>query len=692
MSHPSQVTKNASWPTFEPIGILAAGMLSFIGWTLYIGRDLNWDFLNYHLYLGLNAAGQRLATDFFPASSSSYLTPYAYWPLATMVAAGWPAMAVGSVMAGIHSLAVIATWYVAKQLFPDESRKALLCRSAATMLGVISPLVLTEVGSSFIDITSAIPGVFGIALFLKALGSERHRALFFVMAGVGFGLAAALKLTNAPFVLSAFLSLAVLCLFRPELNWRVLIVFGGAEAAGFAVGYGIWGFLLWREFGNPFFPLFNSLFQSSGSPASGGELPQQLLAPSMWERMWNIRSALHQRFLPINLWDWLLRPLYMVDPVANVYAEVRSPDARFLALFCLAPFALWKLHGRLRSNNLVALLIIFLFGWILWMATSGNGRYGMPLLLVAGPALVGCASVCWPRQSLAGLLAMSIFVCVQAALMWGGTKFRYDEVPWQGQWISAELPPDITDRPITFVTFDLRSVSWLSAFVHPKSRFANPVGLSAIPTAGPGSDRLSRLLAESAEIVVVFRYEFVETKTGTPFPPSPAPKDASVRQNGLLVDFDSCETGKLSDTGNIGTAVFVRNGERIERKGVRGFFFCRALYRPELRNRVPLIPAYETVFNLIEDACPRLFPPRSTTICEASSCRRSYSSTDAEVTINGDGEINSRHYSAFDDPFLGTVDKLTKDPSKIFCHNDLGRYVPWSPGANMFSRPPPAKQ
>lgn len=692
MPQTSRATRGASWSALEPISVFLVGMLGFIGWSLYIGRDLNWDFLNYHLYLGLNAGGDRLATDFFPASSSSYLTPYAYWPLARMIAAQWPAMMVGATMAAIHSLSFIATWYVAKQLFPDESRKALLCRVSAAILGVVSSLVLTEVGSSFIDITSAIPAVVGIALLVKAVGTERNQTMPLVIAGMCFGLATTLKLTNGPFAVAAFMSLAILCMLRPSVAWRALVIFGGAEVAGFIMSYCVWGFQLWREFGNPFFPLFNSIFLATGSTASVGDLQQQISTPDVWERLWNIRSALHQRFLPIGLWDWLLRPLYMVDPVANVYAEVRAPDARFLALFCLAPFAAWKLRGHFQTSGLAALMVIFLTGWILWMATSGNGRYLMPLLLVVGPALVGCASVCWPRQSLVGLIVMSIFVLVQGALMWEGAKFRYDPVPWQEKWISAELPSDIVDRPITFVTFDLRSVSWLSMFVHPQSRFANPVGLSAIPAAGPGSDRLTRLLTQSGEIVVVFRFDFIEAKTGKPFPPSPAYKDSMVRQNGLHVDFDSCKTGKLTEAGNVGTAVFVINGERIERKGIRGFFFCRALYKPELRSRIPLNPAYETVFNLIEAACPRLFPPRGTTICNANSCRRSYASTDAELTINEEREVNSRHYAAFDDPFLGTVDELTKYPSKISCHNDLGRYVPWAPGANMFSRPVPPRQ
>src|SRR5512132_1105343 len=103
---------------WEPIVVLVLGALGFVGWTLLSGPDINWDFLNYHLYAGLNAGGGRLDKDFAPAAGMSYFVPYGHWPIATMIAAKWPAMAVGSVMAVLHSLAVAATWFLAKQLFP----------------------------------------------------------------------------------------------------------------------------------------------------------------------------------------------------------------------------------------------------------------------------------------------------------------------------------------------------------------------------------------------------------------------------------------------------------------------------------------------------------------------------------------------------------------------------------------------
>ena len=183
MPRANRISDPSSRVALEPIAIFALGMLSFIGWTLFAGADINWDFLNYHLYLGLNVGGDRLAKDFFPAGSSSYLAPYAYWPIAAMIAVKWPAMVVGSVMAAIHSLAVVATWYLAKQLFPDNSRKALTLRVVSTVLGVVCPLVLTEVGTSFIDITSAIPVVLGIALLLRAINSGSSRTQAFIVSG-----------------------------------------------------------------------------------------------------------------------------------------------------------------------------------------------------------------------------------------------------------------------------------------------------------------------------------------------------------------------------------------------------------------------------------------------------------------------------------------------------------------------------
>jgi hypothetical protein len=215
-----------------------AGLLGCIGWAIHIGPDANWDFLNYHLYLGLHANGDRLGKDYFPAGGAGYLAPYAYWPLAQMIAAKWPGVLVGSIMGGIHSLAVIATWYLSLQLFPQRSRKETVLRLSATAIGVICPIVLIEVGSSFIDLSTAVPVVLGVAWLLRALRIDQSRLLFVALAGLSLGLASALKLTNALYAGTAVIALAITWIYRSDVNWRMLIAICAAEGAGFANGYG----------------------------------------------------------------------------------------------------------------------------------------------------------------------------------------------------------------------------------------------------------------------------------------------------------------------------------------------------------------------------------------------------------------------------------------------------------------------
>ena len=77
----------AKWRAFA----FAASLLFVLGWTVVQGKDLHWDALNYHLYLGFSALNDRFAQDFFAAGAPSYLNPYAYVPLYLMVKAGLPA-------------------------------------------------------------------------------------------------------------------------------------------------------------------------------------------------------------------------------------------------------------------------------------------------------------------------------------------------------------------------------------------------------------------------------------------------------------------------------------------------------------------------------------------------------------------------------------------------------------------------
>ncbi|MBK8742729.1 MAG: hypothetical protein IPM02_26035 [Betaproteobacteria bacterium] len=277
---------------------------------------------------------------------------------------------------------------------------------------------------------------------------------------------------------------------------------------------------------------------------------------------------------------------YAADPVFNVYTETRAPDARFLALFCLAPFALWReLRLGLRSN-LVVLLFVVAVGWTLWMGASGNGRYMMILILAAGPALVACANACWPRRSLTALVAITAFACIQGTLLVLGSDFRTAGTAWHQQWISDGFPPEVTQRPVTFVSFIQPSMSWLSAFVHPESRFVGLPGKFSGTAAEP--NRTARILRNSKTIIAVFGFRLIDKETGQPLPAAPAGWRLDAEQNGLSVEFDSCTTGKLHEApaGMENFVLETSGGGRFESFGVRGILlFAAQRSSPDCENR-----------------------------------------------------------------------------------------------------------
>jgi len=313
----------------------------------------------------------------------------------------------------------------------------------------------------------------------------------------------------------------------------------------------------------------------------------------------------------------------------------------------------------------------------------------MPWALVVGPALAGCARMCWPQLKLPALAAISVFVFVQAALLWEGAQLRWAGSAWQQEYVSAVLPPEVTQRPVTFVAMDGQSASWLSAFAHPGSRFANPGGPSLRAAPGKSSDRFGSILGQSSDIVAVIRFNYVESETRKPFPSTPGNQEIASTLMGLQVDPSSCVTGRLVEEQPERTAEFVRAGVKVQLTGLQGFFFCPATYAPGINRAPPLDPLREAALNKIEEMCPRQYPPGSShTYCANKMCKRIYSASDTELAITPDGAVTARHYGAVQQPFLGNVSELSRDASNVQCHESLGQYAPWSPGANLLSTPP----
>ncbi|MGH8692439.1 MAG: glycosyltransferase family 39 protein, partial [Burkholderiales bacterium] len=246
--------RTSPWLVFGlPAAICAA-------WTVYAGKDVNWDLLNYHYYVPFQLLAGRLEQDFFAASAQSYLNPVGYLPFYLMVANGWHSVVVSIVLAAVHSLSIGLLYLIARRLFahlpPGEQTEFSVL---ATALGAATGVYWMTVGGTFLDPLLVPPMLAALLLLLRGDQQAGRRA---ALAGALFGAAAALKYSNAVYALAALpLALAMPGLAgASRLRACLAYVLGAALAVGVLAGP--WFALLLREFGNPVFPLLNAWFRS----------------------------------------------------------------------------------------------------------------------------------------------------------------------------------------------------------------------------------------------------------------------------------------------------------------------------------------------------------------------------------------------------------------------------------------------
>src|SRR5262245_41157240 len=291
----------------------AAAVFSAL-WSLHAGKDLNWDLLHYHYYAAYAFLENRLERDFFAASAQGYLNPVGFLPFYWMVSSGWHSAIVSIVLASAHAANFALLFAISRMLFAHHApRERLILALLAAALGTASAVFWATVGTSFLDPLLTVPMLAGILLLMPEHG--QRAAMRTASAGVLFGAAAALKYSNAIFALAGIVLAASVPAVKVVARVRAAVTYSIGTAAGVVLFGGATLLHMYREYGNPVFPLFNAWFRSSDFP------PITIFA---------------ERFAPKSLADALAFPLRVVSPESMIYAEISAPDLRFLALGVLA--------------------------------------------------------------------------------------------------------------------------------------------------------------------------------------------------------------------------------------------------------------------------------------------------------------------------------------------------------------------
>ncbi len=203
---------------------------------------------------------------------------------------------------------------------------------------------------------------------------------------------------------------------------------------------------MWREFGNPFFPHAIPFFGNPDLP------PVQFSA---------------ERFAPQSLGEALLMPLRLVSPESMTYAEISAPDLRFAALLVVAgALAIACGFGRYRAASAARaltrtdarLLVFFAIAAAVWIGSSANARYGMLVLLLAGPCLARLLERLLVLRF--AYVALPVLLVAQIAMCAAISPPRWFIVErWTKDWFPLHVPQRAIEKPALYLTVEAQAMA-----------------------------------------------------------------------------------------------------------------------------------------------------------------------------------------------------------------------------------------
>ncbi|HEY1632979.1 MAG TPA: hypothetical protein VGF56_16800 [Rhizomicrobium sp.] len=402
-----------------------------VGWGLFVvclGKDMSWDFRNYHWYIPYAFLTGRGALDISVAHQATFYNPMLdvpfYW-LATHTRA-WFALFVLGAAQGANA---VPLYVMARSIL--RVANAELVSAVLTILCMTGGLTVSLSGTTYYDPIMSVFILSALALVIV----HRHRldlpALF--NAGVLVGIPVGLKLPEAPFALGLAAALAILPGAWKQRGSRVIVA-GLGGFAGVLLFAGYWYIHLYHVTGNPLFPYFNQYFHS----------PLALTA-----------SYRDTRFLPHDLRHALILPLlFSID--WHVADDLPFQDIRVGLAYVLAivTVPLWLIGRRSREpmvdpKAMAALFAFAAVSYIAWISIFAIYRY-IVLLEILGPILIAGAIALWPVSARARWTVAGVLLLLCAMTMRTGIMTR---APLGDPYVQVMMPPIVDpDRAMVIMT------------------------------------------------------------------------------------------------------------------------------------------------------------------------------------------------------------------------------------------------
>lgn len=605
----------------------------------WMGKEMQWDTLDYHFYAGFSAIHDRFGRDYFAAAPQSYLNPYAYVPFYLLAISGLPALGAAAILAALQSAILWLSYELAIAIMPpDRAHLRVAIGASAALLAFANPVLMQQLGSSFADITTGEVALAGWLIMIGAARASSARRM--VAAGLLLGAASALKLTNS---LDA-LSVAIVPFFFPVI-WPKRLYF--ARLYGLSVGLAFvlvsapWSFQLERHFGNPLFPLLNGIFRS----------PEYTTAP-----------VADLRFVPDSLAAVLWRPFAMTGSDRMVHFETPAPDLRYALLLVLAMLLaivqLWcrsrhrevsacEPHAPVESRMLCALGCAFLINWMMWLSVSGNSRYFIPMACVAAVLIVSLSYRLFAAHPRLLACVIAAILGAQIYQVQAGTAFR-QPLPWErASWFDVSVPQALGSQAALYLSVGIQSNSFIVPYLAVGSGIINIEGIYVLGPDGANGARIRELIGRfSPHLRVLVTDTRVSADRDSDVPHLDDVNDA-VAPFGLRVDTTQCVRIVARYAPKLQVVTTERQLPRLPLSQwyTRYIVSCRLVPDPVredawvFKERAPNL-----ALDRIEDACPELLQPRRpVTFVRGNSVRgytwlREYGNTNVLALVH-DGRV-----------------------------------------------------
>lgn len=420
------VTQKTKWAVFMGWLLCLLVPAAFGLLALALGKDANWDFLNYHFYNPYAFLTHRLDIDIAVAHHATYYNPLIDIPF-FLAAKHLPARLVGFFIGWLQGANFVLIYWLARRVLriTRPFSKTAIC-AAIALAGMLGAGTLGQIGIVAYDVVISL-GVFAALLLVASccsrmgVGSNPRTFGLIAAAGAAVGSAAGLKLTAAIYVVG--LNLAVLAL---PGNWRrrmlLALSFAAGALAGLLLFAGSWSLELWQRTGNPVFPYFNSIFQS---PLADGTF--------------NRDTTFTEQSLAVKL----LFPFYFSFDSSRV-AEFFFRDIRILLVYVLFPIGWIVSRFNKRSDHRALtdpvtaryLLTAAAISYLVWLGIFCIYRYLIALEMLA-PLLIAICLDQIPLSTKTRLILLVSLLAVSQAVVGVGFNGR---LPWDEHYVQVEVP------------------------------------------------------------------------------------------------------------------------------------------------------------------------------------------------------------------------------------------------------------